>query len=81
MHAQNRQQENNVKRKCKLVLCAPDRVLLSTDNLRLAPSLPNKLTNHFTRVLTIKERVGPMTYKLDVNPEMTIHLVFHVSRL
>jgi len=56
-----------------------DKVWLEGKNLHVIGT--HKLLPQRYRPFTIKERIGPMAYKLELPPSMKIHNVFHIDLL
>lgn len=58
-----------------------DEVVLSTRNLTLRTTGPNKLLPKYVGPFKVIARVGKVAYKLELPPTMKCHTVFHVSLL
>jgi transposase InsO family protein len=82
--AQDRMAELANTHRTELTLNIGDQVLLSATNVT-ADSQSNrpsrKLAPRYIGPYTIIERVGPVSYKLDLPADLPIHPVFHISRL
>ena len=57
------------------------KVLLSTQNLKLRDAGARKLLPRYIGPFEIKGRVGELAYRLALPPKMRVHPVFHVSLL
>ena len=77
--AQQAEQANRHRR--DLTFNVGDRVRLSTDNVTLADYPSSKLRPRFLGPFTVIKVVSPVSYKLALPSSMTLHPVFHVSRL
>ena len=58
-----------------------DKVMLSTADLRLKSTITPKLSNRFIGPFVIKRKLSPLNYELDLPPSLSIHPVFHISKL
>jgi hypothetical protein len=58
-----------------------DKVLLSTTDLRLKMKITPKLTARYIGPFTIKRKLSPLNYELDLPSSFSIHPVFHISKL
>jgi hypothetical protein len=58
-----------------------DQVLLSTANLKVSGRPYSKLGPLYIGPFTVTARLGPVTYRLCLPPELPIHPVFHVNLL
>jgi hypothetical protein len=59
-----------------------DKVLLSTQDLKLAGSGPaHKLRDKYMGPFTVTKQVTPVTYELELPHILKVHPVFHVSKL
>jgi hypothetical protein len=80
--AQQRQKAFTDKRRVEQVYKASDKVLLSTKYLNLKHSKRNcKLLLKWIGPFEVVQVVGPVAYKLKMNPGWRVHPVFHVSLL
>ena len=52
---------------------------LSSEHLTLAPGLSRKLADKFVGPFRVLERVGEVSFKLELPTNWRIHNVFHVS--
>ena len=58
-----------------------DKVLLSTTDLRLKMKVTPKLTARYIGPFAIKRVLSPLNYELYLPPSLSIHPVFHISKL
>ena len=58
-----------------------DRVRLSTDHITLADYPSSKLRPRYLGPFTVSKVISPVSYRLNLPSSMTMHPVFHVSRL
>jgi hypothetical protein len=80
--AQQRQKALADKRRVDRVYKVGDKVLLSTKYLNLKHREPSrKLLPKWIGPFEVVQVVGPVAYKLKMNPGWRVHLVFHVSLL
>lgn len=82
--AQDRMASLANEHRTELTFSPGDQVLLSTlhitvDNQANRPS--QKLAPRFTGPYKVLERIGQVSYKLDIPSNLPIHPVFHISRL
>jgi hypothetical protein len=57
------------------------KVWLSTEDLRLRMKITPKLTQRWIGPFTIKRKLSPLTYELDLPPALRIYPVFHICKL
>ena len=80
--AQQRQKAFADKRRVEVIYKVGDKVLLSTKYLNLKHSETNrKLLPKWIGPFEVVQVVGPVAYKLKMNPGWRVHPVFHVSLL
>jgi hypothetical protein len=80
--AQQRQKDFADRHRQEVEFKEGDRVLLSTENLRLKDKQRcRKLDRRFIGPFAIKRRVSAVAYELALPPQLAIHPVFHVSKL
>lgn len=79
--AQQRQQHYTNLHRRHVEYKLGDKVLLSTADLRLKMKVTPKLTARHIGPFVIKRVLSPLNYELDLPPSMSIHPVFHVSKL
>jgi hypothetical protein len=77
---QNQQQQSNRHRN-DTEFEAGQKVWLSTSNLRLASKITPKLSPRWIGPFLILEKLSPLNYRLELPPTLTIHPVFHISKL
>ena len=77
--AQQSAQANRHRR--DLTFQVGDRVRLSTDNITLADYPSSKLRPRYLGPFTVAKVVSPVSYRLNLPSSMTMHPVFHISRL
>ena len=58
-----------------------DKVLLSTTDLRLKMKVTPKLTARYIGPFTIKRKLSPLNYELDLSSSFSIHPVFHIKKV
>ena len=58
-----------------------DKVMLSTADLRLKMKITPKLTARYIGPFAIKKKLSPLNYELDLPSTLSIHPVFHISKL
>ena len=79
--SQQRQQHyTNLHRQHK-VYQVGDKVLLSTTNLRWKMRVTPKLLARYIGPFVIKRALSPLNYELELPPSLSIHPVFHISKL
>ena len=78
--AQQRHKRYYDARHVPAVFAVNDQVLLSTSglNLQTAPEGINKLAPRFVGPLKVLERTGPVAYRLELPPSLSMHDVSHV---
>jgi hypothetical protein len=79
--AQDRQQRAANSRRRDISFNTGDQVLLSTVNLKLPSTLSAKFKQRFIGPFKITDKVGQVSYKLELPKTLRIHPVFHVSLL
>mmetsp|Transcript_11 Transcript_11/g.18 ORF Transcript_11/g.18 Transcript_11/m.18 type:complete len:343 (+) Transcript_11:2918-3946(+) len=79
--SQNRAKAQADKHRTDIEFHVGDKVLLSTRNLHLASNPTPKFRQRFVGPFTILQRIGNVSYKLDLPATWTIHPVFHISLL
>jgi hypothetical protein len=57
------------------------KVWLSTTNLRLHSKITPKLSPRWIGPFTIQRKLSPLTYQLELPSSLSIHPVFHISKL
>lgn len=77
--AQQSAQANRHRR--DLTFQVGDRVRLSTDHITLADYPSSKLRPRYLGPFTVSKVISPVSYRLNLPSSMTMHPVFHVSRL
>jgi hypothetical protein len=80
--AQQRQAHYADQHRRELTFALGDQVMLSTTNLRLkvAEQTP-KLMSKFIGPFKVLQIISPVAYRIELPPTLSIHPVFHVSRL
>ena len=79
--AQEQQQHHSNQHRRDVEYNEGDKVLLSTADLRLKMKVTPKLTARFIGPFTIKRKLSPLNYELELPPSLPIHPVFHISKL
>lgn len=79
--AQERQSHYTNQRRRDVQYKMGDKVLLSTSDLRLKMKVTPKLTARYIGPFTIVKVLSKLNYELDLPSSMSIHRVFHVSKL
>ena len=79
--AQHNQQRQANKHRSDRQYEVGQQVWLSTEDLHLKMKITPKLTQRWIGPFTIKRKLSPLNYELDLPPSFSIHPVFHVSKL
>jgi hypothetical protein len=79
--AQMNQQEQANKHRSDRQFEVGEKAWISTSDLRLKLMITPKLTQRWIGPFTIKRKLSPLTYELDLPPTFSIHPVFHISKL
>jgi hypothetical protein len=79
--AQSKQQEQANRHRIEQEFEVGQQVWLSTADLRLKMKITPKLTQRWIGPFTVKRKLSPLTYELDLPPSLSIHPVFHISKL
>jgi hypothetical protein len=82
LRAQQRQKSYADQHRREVVFAAGEKVLLSTENLRVKnKDRCRKLDHKYIGPFDVRRRVSAVAYELDLPPTFAIHPVFHVSKL
>ena len=79
--AQQNQQRQANRHRSELEFEVGQEVWLSTANLRLKGKPSPKLSQRWIGPFTVKRKLSPLVYELDLPSTLLIHPVFHVSKL
>lgn len=79
--AQEKQEEYSNRRRRNVTFKVGDKVMLSTSDLKWKGRTTPKLTAKAIGPFTIKRVISPVNYELELPSTMSIHPVFHVSKL
>jgi hypothetical protein len=79
--AQDNQQRHANQHRSDRQYDVGQKVWLSTADLRLRMTITPKLTQRWIGPFTIKRKLSPLNYELDLPSSFSIHPVFHISKL
>jgi len=79
--AQRKQEEYSNRRRRNITFKVGDKVLLSTRDLKWKTRITPKFAAKAIGPFTIKRVISPVNYELELPSTMSIHPVFHVSKL
>jgi len=79
--AQQNQQRQANRHRSELEFDVGQQVWLSTTNLKLKGQPSPKLAQRWIGPFTIKRKLSPLAYELDLPPTLRVHPVFHISKL
>jgi transposase InsO family protein len=79
--AQDNQQQQANQHRNDVEYEEGQKVWLSTTDLRLQSKITPKLSPRWIGPFTILQKLSPLTYRLDLPSSLSVHPVFHISKL
>jgi transposase InsO family protein len=79
--AQSKQQQYANQHRRESEFEEGEKVLLETANINLKAKITPKLSGRFFGPFTIKRKLSPLNYELDLPSSLRIHPIFHISKL